>query len=228
MPSRAEGTSPLLLFVAERSDMRKTAADPLAAKDGPGKSEAIFEQAVRIFQQKGYHATSVQDIADAVGLQKGSLYHYISSKEELLFQIFERGSRSLTYRLEEIAASDDPPTVKLEHAIEAHLVELCRHLDMFTVYLSERRALEGRHSAKVHTQGERHARLLERIIQEGIRSGEFRAVDPKMAAHAILGMCNWLYQWYSPGGRLSPEGIARIFSDLALRGLAAPSKREQK
>ncbi len=208
--------------------MRKTAADPVAAKDGPGKSEEIFAQAVRIFQQKGYHATSVQDIADAVGLQKGSLYHYISSKEELLFQIFERGSQALTRRLEEIVSSDASPTVKLQRAIEAHLAELCEHLDIFTVYLSERRALEGRHYAKVHTQAERHARLLEQIIQDGIRAGEFRAVDPKMAAHAILGMCNWLYQWYSPGGRLSPEGIAQIFSDLALRGLTAHSGKPQQ
>ena len=71
----------------------------------------------------------------------------------------------------------------------------------------------------MRAEGERHAELLEAIIKEGIKRGAFRAVDSKMAAHAILGMCNWLYQWYSPEGRLKPEEIAGIFADLVMDGL---------
>ncbi len=183
------------------------------------KEEEIFAQAVRIFKQKGYHATSVREIAAAVGLQKGSLYHYLSGKEDLLFRIFDRGSGALTQRLEEILASDAAPTEKLQSAIQAHLAELTNQLDIFTVYLSERRALSGRHYAKVRAEGERHAELLEKIIREGIKRGAFRQVDSKMAAHAVLGMCNWLYQWYDPDGRLKPEEIASIFSDLVIGGL---------
>lgn len=192
--------------------------------DAPNKDGEIFSEAVRIFKQKGYHATSMRDIADAVGLQKGSLYHYISSKEELLFKIFERGSGALTKRLEEIVASADSPTGKLRRAIEAHLIELCNQLDIFTVYLSERRALSSRHHAKMRTEGERHAELLEQIIRQGIASGNFRKVDSKMAAHAILGMCNWLYQWYSPDGRLTPQQIAKVFADLIVLGLASRTR----
>ncbi|MBI5028949.1 MAG: TetR/AcrR family transcriptional regulator [Chloroflexi bacterium] len=186
--------------------------------------QKIFAEAVRIFREKGYHATSMQNIADAVGLQKGSLYHYISSKEELLFKIFERSSGALTQQLEEIVASDESPTEKLRCAIDAHLTALCKQLDIYTVYLSERRALSGRSHAKVRGEAERHARLLEQIIQQGIDRKSFRSVDAKMAAHAILGMCNWLYQWYSPDGRLSPGEIAAIFSDLTLDGLIRRSK----
>ena len=192
--------------------------------DASSKDEKIFAEAVRIFREKGYHATSVQDIADAVGLQKGSLYHYISSKEELLYKIFERSTGALTQELESIIASDDSPTNKLHRAIEAHLTALCEQLDTYTVYLSERRALSGRTHTRVRAEGERHARLLERIIQEGIATKDFRAVDSKMAAHAILGMCNWLYQWYSPAGRLTPHEIAVIFSDLVVDGLARRRK----
>ncbi len=187
--------------------------------DPPSKEEKIFTEAVRIFKQKGYHATSVQDIADAVGLQKGSLYHYISSKEELLLKIFKRSTGALTRRLKEILASDLTPTEKLQCAIDAHLVALTNQLDLYTVYLSERRTLAGRIQSQVRTEAERHAHLLEQMIQEGIDAGDFRATDSKMAAHAILGMCNWLYQWYSPTGRLTAEQIASIFSDLVLRGL---------
>lgn len=192
--------------------------------DASNKHEEIFTEAVRIFREKGYHATSVQDIADAVGLQKGSLYHYISSKEELLFKIFERSTGELTQQLETIVASADPPTVQLCRAIEAHLTALCEHLDIYSVYLSERRVLSGRTHSRVRAEGERHARLLEHIIQEGIAARDFRPVDSKMTAHAILGMCNWLYQWYSPNGRLKPQEIAGIFSDLVVDGLARGRK----
>ncbi len=199
--------------------MRKSVSADAATKD-----EQIFAEAVRIFGEKGYHATSMQNIADAVGLQKGSLYHYISSKEELLFKIFARSTGALTKELEAIIASDDSPKNKLHRAIQAHLTALCEHLDIYTVYLSERRALSGRTHARVRTEAERHARLLEQIIQEGIAEKEFCAVDSKMTAHAILGMCNWLYQWYSPAGRLSPHEIAMIFSDLVIDGMAREHK----
>jgi AcrR family transcriptional regulator len=157
-------------------------------------------------------------------LQKGSLYHYISSKEELLFKIFERSTGELTQELETIVASGDSPTVQLCRAIQAHLTALCEHLDIYSVYLSERRVLSGRTHTRVRAEGERHARLLEHIIQQGIVAGDFRAVDSKMTAHAILGMCNWLYQWYSPSGRLKPQEIAGIFSDLVVDGLARGRK----
>jgi AcrR family transcriptional regulator len=199
----------------------------LIADPPTNKEEQIFIEAVRIFKEKGYHATSVQDIADAVGLQKGSLYHYISSKEELLLKIFERSTGALTQQLQEILASDLSPTDKLERAIDAHLIALTTQLDLYTVYLSERRVLTGRIHSQVRTEAERTARLLEQIIQEGIDAGDFRATDSKMAAHAILGMCNWLYQWYSPTGRLTAEQIASIFSDLVIFGLAGHSDQSK-
>lgn len=196
----------------------------IVTPDPASKNEQILAEAVRIFKQKGYHATSVQDIADAVGLQKGSLYHYIASKDELLFKIFERSTGALTQRLQVIIASDNSPIEKLQEAIQAHVIVLCEHLDTYTVYLAERRTLAGRTQSKVRAEAQRHAHLLEQIICEGITSGDLHPVDSKMAAHAILGMCNWLYQWYSPKGRLLPQDIARIFADLVIRGMATNSR----
>jgi len=194
--------------------MRKKIAAETTSKD-----EQIFAEAVRIFREKGYHATSMQNIADAVGLQKGSLYHYLSSKDELLFRIFERSTGAMTRELETIVAAHDSPTEKLRRAITLHLTALCDQLDIYAVYLSERRALTNRRYAQVRAEAEEHARLLEKIIQQGVTAGEFRATDVKLTALAILGMCNWLYQWYSPDGRLSPSQIAAIFSDTIIHGL---------
>ncbi|MBI5303047.1 MAG: TetR/AcrR family transcriptional regulator [Chloroflexi bacterium] len=190
-----------------------------SAPDPASQNEHIFAEAVRIFREKGYHATSMQNIADAVGLQKGSLYHYISSKEDLLYRIFEHSSGAMTRDLETIVTSKDSPTDKLRQAIQVHLTSLCEQLDIYAVYLSERRALTNRRYAQVRAEAEEHARLLEKIIQQGVTTGDFRATDVKMTTLAILGMCNWLYQWYSPDGRLSPEQIAATFSDTIINGL---------
>jgi len=194
------------------------------AVDAANKHEQIFAEAVRIFREKGYHATSMRNIADAVGLQKASLYHYIPSKEALLFKIFERSSGALTQQLEAISASRDSPPDKLRRAIESHLIALCDQLDIYTVYLSERRALTDRYHAKVRAEGEKHARLIEQILQEGIARRDFRVMDTKMVALAILGMCNWLYQWYAPDGRLTPRQIAAIFAEVVIGGLARVKK----
>jgi AcrR family transcriptional regulator len=188
--------------------------------DVANKQELIFAEAVRIFRQKGYHATSMQNIADAVGLQKASLYHYLPGKEALLFKIFERSSGALTQQLETICDSADSPADKLRRAIQAHLIALCAQLDTYTVYLSERRALSNRYHARVRAEGEKHARLIEKILAEGIARKHFYALDTRMVALAILGMCNWLYQWYSPEGRLTPQQIAEIFSGVVLNGIA--------
>ncbi len=201
---------------------------PRNPSNGNAKQAEIFAAALRVFQQKGYHAASMQDLADAVGLQKASLYHYISSKEDLLIAVCERGTGALTAQLTELAAAPLPPTEKLARAITSHLLALCEQLELFTVYLREQKFLAGRQRASVRAQGERHAQLLESILQEGIHAGEFRAVDVKMTAHAIIGMCNWLYQWYSPKGPLSPREIAAIFSDLVIRGVAQPKPHRKK
>lgn len=204
--------------------MRKNGTTEAAAKNAEGMYHKIFAESARVFKEKGYHAASMQNIADAVGLQKGSLYHYISSKEELLFKIFEHSTGELTKQLEEINAANISPTEKMRQAISAHLTALCEQLDIYTVYLAERRVLSGKYHTQVRAEAERHARLLEQIIEQGIRKKDFRPVDTKMAAHAILGMCNWLYQWYAPDGRLKPNEIAAIFSDLALDGLVRAHK----
>ncbi len=236
--SRSSAVSTRTIDSRSRTPMRAAATNGQPARvparrgrpaNGPDKQAEIFATALRIFRQKGYHAASMQDLADAVGLQKASLYHYISSKEDLMLAIYERATGAFTAQLTELAATSLPPTEKLERAIESHLVALCDQLELFTVYLREQNFFSGRQRARVRAEGEHHAQLLEAILEEGVRSGEFRALNVKMTAHAILGMCNWIYQWYSPEGKLTPRAIAAIFSELVIKGLnAAPDKKRAK
>src|SRR5437870_7103310 len=117
----------------------------MARRDGVGppreRSEEVYQAALRLFREKGYHATSMQDIAAAVGLYKGSLYHYIGGKEDLLVQVFERAMGGLLADAERIVADTSlRPRVQLRLIVQAHVVCVCENLDALTVYLHEFRA----------------------------------------------------------------------------------------
>lgn len=192
----------------------------LAGQPPRERGEEVYAAALRLFTQKGYHATSMQDIAAAVGLYKGSLYHYIGSKEELLVQVFERAMGSLLAEVERIASDSAlPASDQLRRVIRAHVEAVASNLDALTVYLHDFRGLTGAALETVSAQREHYRALLERVIARGVSEGEFATTDVGIAALGVLGMCNWLAQWYRPAGRLGPRQIADRFADMVLAGL---------
>jgi AcrR family transcriptional regulator len=192
------------------------------------KQDELFAAALHLFQVKGYHGASMQDLADAMSMQKASLYYYIRSKEELLFRVCERGTGAFTEELKEIVASDLTATEKLSRAIECHLVALCGQLELFTVFLREQKFLGTESKQKLRAEGKHHAELLSAILHEGIASGEFRSMDVPVTTLAILGMCNWLFEWYSAEGALEPREIAAMYAQLVTNGLAANRSNRKK
>jgi AcrR family transcriptional regulator len=214
--------------VAHRNGVAATGPDGLAAhpRERAGRSEEVYAAALRLFREKGYHATSMQDIAAAVGMYKGSLYHYIGGKEELLVRVFERGMGSLLVDVEQIADDGSlPPSQQLRHIVEAHVKAVADNLDALTVYLHEWRALGGESLARVQAQRSRYTQLVSDIVARGVRTGEFRTADVGITTLGLIGMCNWVCQWYRPGGRLGPLEIGRFFADLVLDGLISASAR---
>ncbi len=184
------------------------------------RAEEVYAAALRLFREKGYHATSMQDIAGAVGLYKGSLYHYIGSKEDLLVQVFERAMGTLIVDAERVAADPElSPTAQLRRVVALHVEAVTDNLEALTVYLHEFRALTGAPFDKVAAQRERYAQLVGDIVARGVRAGEFYAPDVGIATLGVIGICNWVCQWYRPGGRLKPAEIAAHFADLVLAGL---------
>lgn len=186
------------------------------------RAEEVYSAALKLFREKGYHATSMQDIAAAVGLYKGSLYHYIGGKEELLVQVFERAMGSLVADVERVVSDAAVrPSDQLRRIVGLHVAAVAENLDALTVYLHEYRALTGEAFEKVAAQRDRYAQLVGEVIERGVRAGEFRADDVRIATLGVIGMCNWVCQWYRPGGRLAPSQIAAHFADLVLGGLTA-------
>ena len=181
--------------------------------------EEILVAAAQIFSQKGFHATSMQDIAGAVNLQKASLYYHVSSKQEILVDLLDRALDLLIERLEAVVNTEDPPDEKLRVAMRVYLATLDEYRDLASVLLLEHRSLEPQYHNRHVPRRDRFEQIWRDLVKEGRDSGVFRPVDPSLAARALLGVMNWTVTWYHPNGALSAAEIAEMFVDLFLNGL---------
>lgn len=181
----------------------------------------IVQAAAQIFRQKGYHATSMQDIANAVHLQKASLYHHIESKQEILLEILDAALDRLTADISAVVESDLSPTVKLRLALKAYTLRLNEDRDLASVLLLEYRGLDPKLRARHIGRRDRIDQLWRRLVKEGIDAGEFRRVDPVLTSFALLGVQNWMITWFRDDGRLTAAQAAEGFAELFLKGLLA-------
>lgn len=189
-------------------------------KTAPAKEQEIIVAAASLFKKKGYRATTLEDIAAAVGMLKGSLYYYIRSKEELLYLVVRDPIRQAYNRLEEIVNSDAPAPEKITQAIANHVTVFHQHYPHIAVYLHDfHNVMQKLQDNAIETPKE-YQQLLAQLVQQGVDSGELRTdLDAAVTGYAILGMCNWMYRWYKPEGHMSAEAIADTFTKLILEGL---------
>ena len=183
------------------------------------KHEELVAAAVRLFRERGYHATSMQDLAEAVGVQRGSLYHYIEAKEDLLWEIMERAMEALRDGVEPVSRMRRPAAARMRDAISAHLTAAAQSRDELTILHVELKSLSPRRRQAMVAMRDRYEGIFRALVRAGVASGEFRAVDEKAAVFAILGACNWFTQWFGPGGATGHTVFAETFSGLFLDGL---------
>ena len=183
------------------------------------RMDEIMDAAVKLFAKKGYHATSISDISEAVGLGRGALYYYILSKEDLLWEIHNRHVDPLleaTIRLEQQPLT---PEEKLREVSRQLIGTITTYLPYMTVFYREIGALSPERLAKLVEKRRAYEDSIERILREGVRSGEWEIQNPRMSVLAFLGMYNWTFQWYNPQGPMKPDEIADSFFQLFLKGI---------
>ncbi len=187
----------------------------------PQRLREICRIAARLFYEKGYDGASMQDIAKAVRLTKAGLYHHVESKDRLLFEIMNYGMDILDGNvLQKVKAITDP-SEKLRQTIIGHIDLIVRARDLeLTVILHENHSLKGAWRKKINARKKAYIRFLEDLIgQVQERTGRKPLVSRHLAAFALLGMINWLYQWYRPEGAVKQDQLAEIYTDFFLRGL---------
>jgi TetR/AcrR family transcriptional regulator, cholesterol catabolism regulator len=184
----------------------------------------LTREAARLFAERGYHGTSIGDLAKAMGVQKGSLYAHIESKQDLLYEAMREGAEAFHTALDEIP-DDLRVTERIRLALRAHLRVVAEQLDIATVFVREWRYLEGERAAEFLTERRRYEERFRALFREGRELGELRTdLDDQAAALLVLSAANWAYTWLPAGA--DTDGLAdRFFAILldGIRGYSTPA-----
>ena len=190
----------------------------------PTRRHELTRQAARLFAEKGYHGTSIGDLAEAMGIQKGSLYAHMESKQDLLYDTLRDGADAFHGALDAIP-DDLAATEKIRLALRGHLAIVAEQLDVATVWTQEWRYLDGERRDEFVAARRRYEERIRALFQEGVELSELRAdLDVAAAALAFLSAANWAYTWLQPG-RDTDALADRFFALLidGMRGYSTPA-----
>lgn len=204
---------------------RVSSSAPRTERSSRARHEEVLDAAAAVFSAKGYGAATIQDIADELGMLKGSVYYYISTKEDVLFELVRQYHDTTRAYFEEILASDDDVVAKLRRFIETETAHTAHHQVRSSLFFTEWRSLGLERRAGIVAERDRHDRFVRECIEQGQQSGHFRSgVDARIAAYGVLGMVNSVYRWYDPHGHSTAEEIGREYADLVMAGLSSASQ----
>ena len=187
------------------------------------RKSQLTREAARLFAEKGYHGTSIGDLAKAMGVQKGSLYAHIASKQDLLYETMREGADAFHGALDAIP-EQLPAIEKVRLALRAHLAIVAQQLDVATVFVQEWRYLEGERREAIVRERRRYEERIAALFREGRELGELRSdLDDWAATMLFLSAANWAYTWLQPG-RDTDELADRFYALLidGMRGYATP------
>ena len=185
----------------------------------------VYRAAAQIILRKGYDATSINDIANALGMTKAGLYHYINGKKELLFDIMNFGLDELEDEVVRPAQSIVDPAERLRCIIASHARLVTRGDGAITILVDEITALTPQQNRKITRRKREHFDRLRSVLNELKSAGMLQDVDTTVATFSLLGMINWLSRWFKHDGALTDNQIADEIVKIALNGLLRPESR---
>lgn len=206
--------------------MPRTARPHLPRSRRAAGRDAILQAAAEAFRAKGFDRATMEDLAARLGFLKASLYYYFRSKYDILYEILRAARQEVVRRLEEAAGSDLPPLEKLRQAVVAFVTAFDYNYPALSVAVYERLdrglpAIDDMKAIRCRVQ-----ELWDQMIREAAEAGAIRTdLDLRAVSFGIIGMCNWLSQWYDRDGRLRSDEIAHVFAEMILGGLAVPSSQ---
>jgi AcrR family transcriptional regulator len=190
--------------------------------------QEIIRVAAEGFSARGYRATTLDNVAQRVGISKVTLYRYCHSKEELLIKVFERTIAVFREGLHRICAQKTAPEEKLRQIIRHQVRLMADHRDFLAVFFSEESHLPTTMAERARQEKRDYNRLIEGVIRQGVRQGSLVAIPAKILGFMILGVCNWLYQWYRPEGELSADEVARMFTLILEKGYLQQERLQEE
>jgi AcrR family transcriptional regulator len=214
--------------VPPKEKKTKRTPKPLRPRRGPdnGKQskpatrlEEVLQSAANIFFAKGYHASSIEDVARDVGMLKGSLYYYIKSKDDLLFRLLLAGIEDSDAFIARQIDPESDPVEQLERAIRAQIDYIIQNRVQFGLFLHEFDSLSGKRQHKLISVMSRYNSRFVELVRRAQEEGKLINGEPWIIVNGILGMCNWLYRWYDPDQLSDSEQIKSVFVRLVFEGI---------
>lgn len=200
---------------------RRTERRLASGRKSDERWQSILRGAAKAFQELGYSQTTLEDVANEVGVNRATLYYYVGTKEELLVALLYRPIHQMTANLKAIASLDISPSEKLRRGLLQYVRDMSETPELF-IFLAQNlhQLMTGREADDIASNADEYGKQLMQIIEAGVAAGEFRSdISPQMSMLAILGMFNWIHRWYQPGGSMSLEKVGEVFAELALSSL---------
>lgn len=192
------------------------------------KKDEIIRSATKLFYEKGYHSTTMSDLAKEVGTTKAAIYYYFEGKQELLVRIYEETIRDSVEQISEIADSSISTTEKFREIIRNHIKSLIiKRQPMMKIFFQEEGALPNKIYRSIQEKKRKYNKIIEDIYSKGMEEGVFiQTSNVVLHVNAILGMCTWVYKWYKPNGGYDPEEVFDHFVKLLEGGYLVLKKKE--
>lgn len=189
------------------------------------RREEIIATATSLFTEKGYHETSLDDIADRVGFTKPAIYYYFRGKEDILFTIVDSIVESGLQRIRSIAGRDGSPAERLHDLLAENTRVILENIEPNTVFYNSRGLLSAEREEAIRERERKYTAVVRDLYAEGVKAGELADVDPAVATSTLLGASIWSYRWFDPHGRLSRDTVARDVADLLTNGFRITTAR---
>lgn len=185
----------------------------------PVRERELLEHALEFFSRNGFRETSLQDIADQLGITRPLFYYYFASKQDLLWKLIGHLGEELLSNARPIAAAEGQPSSRLRRLLEAHVAALMDNEAAFRIYFAERHLLRGERELEVRAGESAYLDVIASVIAEGQRDGAFREGDPRLVARLATGGANSIVRWFTLSGATSVPQIAELVADLFIAGV---------
>lgn len=193
---------------------------------GKNKKDEILNEAAKLFRRKGFDGTSMQDIAENVGMLKGSIYYYFNSKNEIFREVLIKGISPVLKNAEFIITKNLSPRKKLRELLQSHLQYILNNNYSLVIFFREKERIPANETQKYIQSRNRYEKIFREVLEKGVKNGDFPKVDVNLTIFAILGMCNWVIQWYNPRGSKNQEEITEHMIYLICELMLNPVNKE--
>ncbi|AJY41820.1 TetR family transcriptional regulator [Burkholderia humptydooensis] len=204
--------------------MKQDKREQLKAKKQAYVQDEILSSAVSLFAERGFRAVTIDDIASNLGYTKSVVYYYFKSKNEILWQIFTRIYDTYFEMISSISATDLSPEDALRKIIIGHAMNVMERREWTAIYFREESELDEKQRKLMLNRKREYDATIEKVYRAGVEAGTFQDIPPHVAVTGILGMCNWLYTWYSDKGPMSSTEIAEYYVSMLTKGYLVEAK----